>query len=94
LLLANCSGEIPFPAVHDLPPPRTDITLTPDEVKKATSDLNTDRDHLSTEAQSAAAANAAMQASMPAIAVTPVAVQNTPAQAQNGITGSTAGARQ
>ena len=48
-LLSGCSDLI-FPAVHDMPPPRADTTLTPDQVKQATDDLVSQRDHLSTEA--------------------------------------------
>lgn len=44
-LVSGCS-EIGFPAVHDMPAPRADTTLTPDQVKQATDDLITQRDHL------------------------------------------------
>jgi hypothetical protein len=44
-LVSGCS-EIGFPAVHDMPGPRTDTTLTPDQIKQATDDLITQRDHL------------------------------------------------
>jgi hypothetical protein len=44
-LVSGCS-EIGFPAVHDMPAPRDDTTLTPDQVKQATDDLITQRDHL------------------------------------------------
>jgi len=65
LLLSGCSSPTPgFPAVHDMPPPRADTTLSPDEIKKATDDLLTDREHLSTEAQAA-------QASAPNTAMPP-----------------------
>jgi hypothetical protein len=50
LLTAGCS-EVGFPAVHDMPAPRADTTLTPDQVKQATDDLISQREHLSTEAQ-------------------------------------------
>ncbi len=39
-----------FPAVHDMPPPRTDTTLDPAQVQQATEDLITARDHLNAEA--------------------------------------------
>lgn len=54
-LVAGCSSELVFPAVHDMPPPRADATLTPDEVKSATTALISERDHLSTEVQAAQA---------------------------------------
>jgi len=50
VLVSGCS-ELGFPAVHDMPAPRADTTLTPDQVKQATDDLISQRDHLSTEAQ-------------------------------------------
>jgi len=54
-LAAGCSTDLIFPAVHDMPPPRTDATLTPDQVKSATTALISERDHLSTEVQAAQA---------------------------------------
>jgi len=52
LLVSGCS-DIIYPAVHDMPTPRADTTMTPDQVKQATDDLISERDHLSTEAQAA-----------------------------------------
>ena len=43
--LAGCS-EVGFPAVHDMPSPRADTPLTPDQVKQATDDLVSQREHL------------------------------------------------
>lgn len=45
ILLSGCS-EVGFPAVHDMPAPRPEATLTPEQVKQATSDLISERDHL------------------------------------------------
>ena len=45
LIAAGCS-EIGFPAIHDIPAPRADATMTPDQVKQATDDLISQRDHL------------------------------------------------
>jgi hypothetical protein len=45
LLLSACS-EVGFPSVHDMPAPRADTTLTPDQVKRVTDDLISERDHL------------------------------------------------
>lgn len=50
MFLAGCS-ESGFPSLHDVPPPRTDATLTPDQVQQATDTLITERDHLSSQAQ-------------------------------------------
>lgn len=50
LLLSGCSADLGFPAVHDMPSPRSDATLTPDQVKQATDDLQSQRDRLNTEA--------------------------------------------
>ena len=49
-LVSGCS-DMNFPAIHDMPPPRADTTLNPDQVKQATDALIAERDHLSTEAQ-------------------------------------------
>jgi hypothetical protein len=54
LLLAGCAVEVGFPAVHDMPAPRAETTLTPDQVKEATDSLISQREHLSTEAQGSA----------------------------------------
>ena len=53
-LVAGCSTDTIFPAVHDIPAPRPDAPLTAEEVKQATDSLITERDHLSTETQTAA----------------------------------------
>jgi type IV pilus biogenesis protein CpaD/CtpE len=53
-LVAGCSTDTIFPAVHDIPAPRPDAPLTAEEVKQATDSLITERDHLSTEMQTAA----------------------------------------
>jgi hypothetical protein len=51
LLVSGCSSDSIFPAVHDMPAARVETTMTPDQVKQATDELNCERDHLSTEAQ-------------------------------------------
>jgi hypothetical protein len=55
LVLAACSpgADYPslFPAVHDIPPPRTDAPLDANQVQQATEDLISARDRLNTEAQ-------------------------------------------
>jgi hypothetical protein len=57
LALAACSpgADYPslFPAVHEIPPPRTDTTLDSNQVQQATEDLISARDRLSAEAQGA-----------------------------------------
>jgi hypothetical protein len=54
LLLAGCSpgAEYPslFPAVHDMPPPRSDQTMNPLQVQKTTEDLISERDRLNAQA--------------------------------------------
>ena len=61
-LVSGCT-EAFFPAVHDMPAPRADTPLTPDQVKQATDALASERDHLNTQlppdGQPAAAPNAA-----------------------------------
>jgi len=56
LLVGGCSSATDpiFPAVHDMPAPRPEAPLTADQVKAATDDLVTQREHLSTEVQTAA----------------------------------------
>jgi sialic acid synthase SpsE len=51
LALGGCAVETGFPAVHDMPAPRTETTLTPDQVKQATDSLISERDQLQTNAQ-------------------------------------------
>jgi hypothetical protein len=50
-LEAGCSDVGSFPAVHDMPTPRSDTPLTPEQVKQATDALTAERDHLNTELQ-------------------------------------------
>jgi len=50
-LVSGCSDVGFFPPVHDLPAPRADIPLTPDQVKQATDALTSERDHLNTQIQ-------------------------------------------
>ena len=53
VLLSGCSSDGVFPAVHDMPAARTEMKLTPDEVKQATDDLISDRDRTEAKAGSA-----------------------------------------
>ncbi len=46
-LVSGCS-EVGFPSVHDMPAPRAETTMTPDQVKQATDDLASERDRLNT----------------------------------------------
>src|SRR5215472_3379435 len=63
LVLGACSpgADYPslFPAVHDIPPPRSDAPLDRNQVQQATEDLISARDRLSAEAQGKNAAGAA-----------------------------------
>jgi len=59
-LVAGCS-DVMFPAVHDMPAPRADTPLTPDQVKQLSDDLATQRDHLQSSAASAPTAAPAPQ---------------------------------
>ena len=56
--LAGCSPGMDypslFPAVHDMPPPRTDTTMDADQIQQATETLISERNRLSAEAQAAA----------------------------------------
>lgn len=73
LLLAGCTSQV-FPAILDDPPPRYDTTMNPEQVKQATADLISERDHLCTEALATegarASAVAAANCGTPAPAVT------------------------
>jgi len=51
LLLSACSSDNAFPAVHDMPAARTEMKLTPDEIKQATDDLISQRDKTEANAQ-------------------------------------------
>jgi hypothetical protein len=55
LAVSGCSpgADYPslFPAVHDMPPPRSDTTMDPLQVQQATEDLITERNHLSAGTQ-------------------------------------------
>jgi hypothetical protein len=62
LLVAGCSTDTIFPAVHDMPAARTETTLTPDQIKQATDNLVSERDHLNTEAQNQPTAQPATNA--------------------------------
>ncbi len=53
LVLSGCAANTGFPAVHDMPAPRADTTLTPDEVKEATDSLISQRNHLTAQTQGA-----------------------------------------
>jgi hypothetical protein len=46
VLLSGCSSDGAFPAVNDMPAARTEMKLTPDQVKqvKVTEDMISDRD--------------------------------------------------
>jgi hypothetical protein len=61
LLLSGCS-EIGFPNVHDMPAPRADTPLTPDQVKQATDDLTSERDRLQSNTAAAGPAPAPQNA--------------------------------
>jgi hypothetical protein len=66
LVLGACSpgADYPslFPAVHDIPPPRSDTPLDRNQVQQATEDLISARDRLSAEAQGAQGKNAGSSA--------------------------------
>ncbi len=57
-LVAGCSPGVDypsiFPAVHDMPPPRADAPMDPDQVQQATEALITERNHLTAQSQGAA----------------------------------------
>jgi hypothetical protein len=91
--LSGCSpgADYPslFPAIHDMPPPRTDTTMDADQVQQATEALITERNHLSADAQGAGQTKDA--ATPAANAANPAAKKN-PSTAASSKTSGTAGA--
>ena len=81
LVLSGCAANTGFPAVHDMPAPRADTTLTPDEVKEATDSLISQRDHLTAETQGAVQPVQAVD--LPAVSA-PQQRRAAPAAAQSG----------
>src|ERR1700722_8032611 len=95
LALAGCAVEAGFPAVHDMPAPRAETTLTPDQVKAATDSLISQREHLSTEAQGAQPVQTAATPAPPATSAQHKPPAATPAKATAAVptddaTGATA----
>jgi hypothetical protein len=82
VVLSACS-EVGFPAVHDVPAPRAEITLSPDQVKQATDDLICERDHLTNGAQSGVQAGGAATTS-----AKPPAAPQKPCTPPPAVTGS------
>jgi len=70
--VSGCS-EVSFPAVHDVPAPRAETALTPDQVKQATDNLICEREHLTNVAQAGtpAATTSAKPPSAPQIPCQP-----------------------
>lgn len=66
VLLAACSPGADYPTILDKPAPRADQTLSPDQVKQATTSLENDRSQLNTQAQAAQAEAAASGMAPPA----------------------------
>ncbi len=77
LLVASCSFDTDYPAVHDMPAPRADTPLTPDQVKEVTSDLLSERNHLSTQTPGSASGDQATVKKAPLPPLTPAAAQGT-----------------
>jgi hypothetical protein len=78
-LLSACSPGADFPAVLVPPPPRPDATMNPAEVRQATDDLISQRDHLTADAQNNG--QPAAPAAAPA-AATPATTGSVPQQAK------------
>ncbi len=79
VLLSGCTN-VGFPAIHDMPAPRAETPLNPDQVKQMTDNLICEREHLATEASTTA--NAPPAANAPSACAPPVV-------AQPAVTGST-----
>ncbi len=87
-LVCGCSEAL-FPAIHDMPAPRADTPLTPDQVKQATDALTSERDRLNTQIQ--ANGQPGTTASVPAAAQQKPSSSTQPTTAASGAT-QTAGA--
>jgi hypothetical protein len=75
--LSGCS-EISYPAIHDMPAPRADVPLTPDQIKQATDDLICEREHLTGGAQAGGQpGTAANPSGKPAASCAPAGAQTT-----------------
>jgi hypothetical protein len=95
LVVAGCSSDTVFPAVHDMPAARTETTMTPDQVKQATDSLVSERDHLNGEAQTQANAQPGTNAPATTGSVPQKkATASTQAPAQQSSSGVSAYARQ
>jgi hypothetical protein len=83
----------PFPAVHDMPPPRNDTTMNPLQVQQATEDLISERDHLSagTQAPQQAGKTGNAQAGNVQASNTPPAAKARPAVTKAAVRTSAAG---
>jgi len=88
-LVSGCTEGALFPAVHDMPAPRADTPLTPDQVKQATDALTSERDRLNTQIQ--ANGQPGTTASVPAAAQQKPSSSTQPTTAASGAT-QTAGA--
>jgi len=69
LAVSGCSPGVDypsiFPAVHDMPPPRTEAPLDAQQVQQATEDLISDRNRLNGGAQGAQGAKDKASANQP-----------------------------
>jgi hypothetical protein len=76
--LCGCSSALdsPYPAVHDMPAPRPEPPMSPEELKRATDVLLSDRERLSAEAQGANATGSGPGAPQPS-ATSPARNQRT-----------------
>jgi len=72
LLLAGCS-ELGSPSVHDMPAPRADTPLTPDQVRLVTDGLVSERDRLQSSAAAASSAAAPQNAALKPVPATQTA---------------------
>jgi hypothetical protein len=98
LLLCACSpgadyaspfpSSSPFPAVGDVPPPRSDTTLDANQVQQATEDLISARDHLSAGGQTKNTTKTSSNSAGAAATKKPPAVKQKKASPPAGATAS------
>jgi hypothetical protein len=93
LLVSGCSpvADYPsiFPSIHDMPPPRADTPLDPDQVQQATEDLITERNHLGGGSQGPRQAKTPANSSANAVKLP--AAKKPAGQAQTAATGRASG---
>lgn len=98
LLMCGCSPGVDypsiFPAIHDMPPPRADAPMDPNQLQQATEDLITDRNHLNAEMQNNGPPKTSANPPVKDLAKSPPPVKSQPAAAGAAAAAAAAGSTQ